>query len=348
MLPLSAFSSIAGWVRELYPGLGKEPGGRRFEEFTVEVNPEDIAVKGRAFVEGLLSVGVDRVSMGVQSFDDALLKWMNRRHDSATALKAYGILQDAGVKNISIDLIFGISHLDDTLWQKTVEKAVSLHPQHISAYQLSVEPGSALAGMVKSGKYAEAPESQCRRQYDMLCGILSEAGYHHYEISNFALPGHEARHNSAYWRHVPYAGFGPGAHSFRRISGSSESARLCSEAGTGYIRSWNAQDIRKYISFYTKARERSEAGFEVAHDAVPAGVSDYEMLTEDQLAIERIMLGLRTDAGVETAFLKEHCDKERLETLIDKGMLVPSAIGGNMRIPENCFFISDSIISDII
>ena len=192
---------------------GRPISGRRFEEFTIEVNPEDIVEKGLDYVKGLLGLGVNRVSMGVQSFDDGILRWMNRRHDSARAVEAFRILRTAGMGNISLDLIFGLGQLSDRMWEETLDKALELRPEHISAYQLSIEEGSALGELARKGRYSEASEQQCRRQYDTLCRRLSDAGFHHYEVSNFALPGREARHNSAYWRRVPYVGLGPGAHS---------------------------------------------------------------------------------------------------------------------------------------
>ena len=192
---------------------GRPVSGRRFEEFTIEVNPEDIVEKGLDYAKGLLGLGVNRVSMGVQSFDDGILRWMNRRHDSARAVEAFRILRTAGVGNISLDLIFGLGQLSDRMWEETLDKALELRPEHISAYQLSIEEGSALGELARKGRYSEASEQQCRRQYDTLCRHLSDAGFHHYEVSNFALPGREARHNAAYWRRVPYVGLGPGAHS---------------------------------------------------------------------------------------------------------------------------------------
>ena len=203
VLPLSVLSRI---VAELPPG--------PYDEFTVEVNPEDIHEKGIDYVHGLIDLGVNRISMGVQSFDDGILRWMNRRHDSARAEEAYGTLRRAGIGNISIDLIFGMSQLTDSVWEETLRRALALSPEHISAYQLSIEDGSALARMAADGRYVEAGDTQCRRHYDILCRVLGAAGYRHYEISNFAVAGAEAAHNSAYWRRVPYVGFGPGAHSF--------------------------------------------------------------------------------------------------------------------------------------
>ena len=295
----------------------KEAGhGGPYEEFTVEVNPEDIVDKGEAYVKGLLALGVNRISMGVQSFDDGILKFMNRRHDSETARKAYAILEDAGVENISIDLIFGLPQLSDAQWQETLDQALSISgsgalPKHISSYQLSVEPGSMLAKLVERGKWEEASEDLCQRQYGMLCEALKKAGYRHYEISNFALEGYEAKHNSAYWRHVPYAGFGPGAHSF-----------------VGMRRQWNEPDLKKYIED-------------------PAGCREGEELTDEQMVIERIMLALRTSEGISEAYLREHCDQHELSRALAAGNL-ESVENGMLRIPESRFFISDSIIASLI
>ena len=192
-----------------------EPGeGSPWAEFTIEVNPEDIVEKGPAYVRELLDLGVTRVSMGVQSLDDGILRWMNRRHDAAHARQAFRILRDAGVKNISVDLIFGLSQLSEAVLSETLREIVAWRPEHVSAYQLSIEEGSALGKLVREGRYEEASQEQCVAQYRLLCDGLRVAGYGHYEISNWALPGFEAVHNSAYWTRHPYVGLGPGAHSF--------------------------------------------------------------------------------------------------------------------------------------
>lgn len=310
VLPLYVFEELLGALEET-------GHGGPFDEFTVEVNPEDIVEKGKGYVEGLLRLGVNRISMGVQSFDDGILKFMNRRHDAATARKAYAILEEAGVGNISIDLIFGLSQMSDAQWNESLKNALGLSasgrlPKHISAYQLSVEPGSMLARMVEKGMWNEAPEDLCARQYAMLCKALAEAGYNHYEISNFALPGYEAMHNSAYWSHVPYVGFGPGAHSF----------------GSKRSRQWNRPDLRAYI-------------------ADPCGISEHEELNDDQLELERIMLALRTSEGIEETFLRNHCDPHALERAFASGDLAIMS-GGRVRIPENRFFVSDAVIADIV
>ena len=309
VLPLYVYERILETLKPL-------GHGGPFEEFTVEVNPEDIVDKGAPYVEGLLKLGVNRISMGVQSFDDGVLKFMNRRHDAQTARKAYAVLEETGVRNISIDLIFGLPQLSDSQWQETLDNALSISssgnlPQHISSYQLSVEPGSMLAKLIERGKWSEASEELCERQYEMLCETLRKAGYRHYEISNFALPDFEAKHNSAYWKHIPYVGLGPGAHSFVADS-----------------RSWNEPDLQRYIDS-------------------PLSVRDGETLTQDQMVLERIMLALRTSDGIDEDYLREHCSQQELERAFAAGNLMKTG-NGYVRIPEDRFFISDSIITDII
>lgn len=284
-----------------------------FEEFTVEVNPEDIVEKGSEYVRGLLAMGVNRISMGIQSFNDDILRWMNRRHDAWNAVKAFRILRECGVRNISIDLIFGISQLTDEIWKDTIEKALGLAPEHISAYQLSIEEGSALAKMVADGRYVEATDEQCRRQYDILCRCLGRSGYHHYEISNFAKPGFEAVHNSAYWRRVPYIGLGPGAHSL-----------------TGNIRSWNSQELPHRTSDVNLTLYSRNS----------------EVLSPEDIRVERIMLSLRTDKGLETTELYSLTDRAVIDALLDEGAL--ESHGDSIRIPEDHLFTSDEIIRELI
>ena len=230
-----------------------------YDEFTVEVNPEDLVEKGPGYVRSLLEFGVNRISMGVQSLDDGILRWMNRRHDAARAREAFRMLP-AGISR-SVDLITGVPGMTDEMLQHTVDEVVSWRPEHVSAYQLSIEEGSALAGMIADGRVKEASEEQCRRQYELLCRTLSAAGYHHYEISNWALPGHEAVHNSAYWTRRPYVGLGPGAHSLR----------ICPDGRQ--VRSWNSRSTSAWT------------------------VEGSEILTPEEIREEEIMLLSRTDRG---------------------------------------------------
>lgn len=312
-----------------------------FDEFTVEVNPEDIVEKGREYVRGLLALGVNRISMGIQSFNDDILRWMNRRHDAGNAVKAFHILRESGVRNISIDLIFGISQLTDETWKDTIEKALELSPEHISAYQLSIEEGSALAKMVADGRYVEASEEQCRRQYDILCRCLGQSGYHHYEISNFAKPGFEAVHNSAYWRRAPYIGLGPGAHSL-----------------TGNVRSWNSQELP-----HRQQDETSSCNPDRISSCNPDSTScqtssrnpsgklatysrNFETLSPEDIRVERIMLSLRTDKGLEAAELYSLAGRTVINSLLSEGALERQ--GASIRIPEDHLFTSDEILRELI
>ena len=158
-------------------------GNSGVQEFTIEVNPNDITPEYAAF---LTSLGVNRVSMGMQSFDDSHLRWMNRRHTSAEGIQAYRILRDAGINNISLDLIFGYAPLSGQQWEKNIDTMISLAPEHISAYQMSIEPGSRLSAMSRNGSYTPPSDEECLRQYTLLQTKLTAAGYHQYEISNFA------------------------------------------------------------------------------------------------------------------------------------------------------------------
>ncbi len=337
--PVAARGHMNGWLAAGETGRSAKRGGfggaapsgsailgRQWEEFTFEMNPEDIVEKGEEYVRGLVELGVNRISMGIQSFNDDILRWMNRRHDSAGAEEAFRILRRCGVCNISIDLIFGLSQLTESIWADTVEKALALAPEHISAYQLSVEEGSALERMISRGIFTEAADEQCRWQYDYLCSRLSEAGYRHYEISNFALPGREAIHNSAYWRRVPYVGLGPGAHSL----------------SAGSVRSWNSRDLPRRLqdgSLTSYSREE-------------------EHLTLEDIRVERIMLPLRTDMGLPESELRSLAGDESVDRLLASGALirchperVPEPVEGRsgfLRIPEDHFFISDDIIRELI
>lgn len=347
VLPLDVLSRIVGAVSQTEqlslvtePVEVTTPTGL-FDEFTVEVNPEDIVEKGREYVRGLLALGVNRISMGIQSFNDDILRWMNRRHDAGNSVKAFHILRESGVRNISIDLIFGISQLTDETWKDTIEKALELSPEHISAYQLSIEEGSALAKMVADGRYVEASEEQCRRQYDILCRCLGRSGYHHYEISNFAKPGFEAVHNSAYWRRAPYIGLGPGAHSL-----------------TGNVRSWNSPELP-----HRQQDETSSCNPDRISSCNPDSTScqtssrnpsgklatysrNFETLSPEDIRVERIMLSLRTDKGLKATELYSLADRAVINSLLSEGALEKQ--GGSIRIPESRLFTSDEILRELI
>ncbi len=365
VLPLAVLERIVGAL-----------GPATYREFTVEVNPDDVVAGGAEYVAGLRALGVNRVSMGVQSFDDGILRWMNRRHDAAGAREALRLLRAGGFDNLSIDLIFGLSQLTGTIWESTIDEALALGPEHISAYQLSIEEDSALEKMVADGRYTEASDEQCRSQYDVLCRKLAEAGYVHYEISNWARPGREAVHNSAYWRRVPYVGLGPGAHSLA-FPGSAaphsphgeqkprfcsqevplqpryeQNASFCSEEGdeqpkneqkhafcsSGGIRSWNSQELPRREADGRLVRWRS----------------GHEVLSEREAAEETVMLGLRTAAGLPLSRLRDISPAHAVDALLAEGaiVLVPpvpdTPCAPFVRIPEDHFFVSDDIIARLL
>ena len=288
-------------------------------EFTLEANPDDILRGGPQYVADLRAAGVNRVSLGVQSFDDAVLKRMGRRHSASAAGEAYALLREGGVTDISIDVIFGFAPgLDEKSFLEGLETFCGSLPlpDHISCYQLSVEEGSGLEKMLEKGLIALPDDDLCSGQYDMLCVALKSLGYGHYEISNWALPGHRARHNSAYWDHTPYIGFGPGAHS------------LLKNADGSFSRRWNLPDLKAYL-------DASVSGF--------GTIRAEETLSAVQFREEEIMLGLRTSEGVPASILPQSA---RVGEPGSSGTL--ERIGnGRVRIPESSWFISDYIISGI-
>lgn len=308
------------------------------EEFTIEVNPDDITAE---YASGLKSIGADRISMGVQSFDNEALRWMNRRHTAEQALKAYSLLRKSGFKNISVDLIFGYSMLTDEMWLENLRRIVTLQPEHISAYQMSLEPGSLLSSMARKGEAVLHSPQRCERQYRMLQEYLSSHGYLQYEISNFAKRGRngeykKALHNSAYWSGKPYRGFGPGAHSYSGI--------LYDKSSIHALRSWNFPLIKRYCSHFLSAPEYGES-----HDMRP--ICGSETLGSKEIFNETIMLRLRTCDGLNLNLLNETdsrlYEKFRIEMgrHLKMGNLVME--GDKIKIPSEKLFISDGIIRDL-
>ena len=329
------------WLSEVVSVLRAAVGG--FEELTVEVNPDDVT---REYVLGLRGLGVNRVSMGVQSFSDTSLMWMARRHSANRAREAYKVLREAGFDNVSLDLIFGYDPVRwgssptsaDVLmrfWREDLEEVLRLRPEHISAYQMSVEDGSVLGEKALAGQYHEPADEICAAQYALLQNSLSDAGYEQYEVSNFALPGYQAVHNSGYWERLPYIGLGPGAHSF---DGNRR-------------RSWNAPDVETYVRYWFSDVQQEVEGHGYAGGAgncVSGGihaVSGCETLTDEDVLVEKIMLGLRRTSGLLLSDVPE-LDQETVCRLLSAGSLIKES--GYIRIPAERLFISDSIIRSLL
>ncbi len=287
------------------------------EEFTVEANPDDVTSQWCA---ALPQLGVNRVSMGVQSFEDDILRLIGRRHTARQAVQAVGHLRHAGINNISIDLIYGLPGQTPASWIESVEQAIALKPQHISAYGLTYEEGTVLWRQREHGDIVEVPEQQYLAMYQALVDLLQAAGYEHYEISNFALPGYHSRHNSSYWDETPYLGLGAAAHSY-----------------DGNIRRYNPSDLHEYIS------------------SIQAGKTAFvqEELSWQERYDERVMLGLRTAHGVDAAKLLRDFGNEAYRHFVDeagrrvaKGHLRVTG-DGRYVLTGRGIMLSDSIIRDL-
>jgi oxygen-independent coproporphyrinogen-3 oxidase len=253
-------------------------------EVTIEVNPDDITP---AALEAYLAGGFNRISIGVQSFDDSELKFLGRRHDVAGAVEAIEAAKRSGFGRTGIDLIFGSAGQTLDSWRKSLERALEFDLEHISCYQLTLEPGTPLGERMLAGESVCAEEEDQREMFLEASRVLSGGGFTHYEISNFAR-GEEnySRHNMRYWQRVPYLGLGPAAHSF-----------------DGRTRRWNFRSVEEWLDALERGEDPS------------AGT---EELSGEQVRAESLMLGFRTILGVETALLKEHPGwEETLEELLE-------------------------------
>lgn len=231
-------------------------------EITVEANPDDI---NKQWLRDLRKTAVNRLSIGVQSFDDKDLHYLNRIHTVAKAEEAIKMAQNHEFENLSIDLIYGSPVLDDDGWNENISKSIRLGVPHISAYALTVEPRTALDHFIRKGKIQPLDDAGAARQFKMILQGLEDAGFEHYEISNFCLPGRYSRHNTSYWFGEKYLGAGPSAHSF-----------------DGESRQWNVSNLKSYIS------------------SVGKNETDYqkEVLTPVQKYNEYVMTSLRTMWGI--------------------------------------------------
>lgn len=286
-------------------------------EVTMECNPDDITPH---MAETISLLPVNRVSMGVQTFDDDRLRFIHRRHTSAQVQDAVNMLRRAGIGNISIDLMFGFPGETHEEWNEDISRALLLDVQHISAYSLTYEEGTLLYKMLQSGKIKETDEETSRRMYYTLADRLSEDGYEHYEISNFARPGFRSRHNGNYWRGIPYIGIGASAHSFDTKS-----------------RQWNISDLRRYIK-------------SVSQGIIPM---EYEILDKDTRYNDTVMTALRTCEGVDINDIENTFGKaysvylqDNARKYIHNGLLDKSE--SHIRLTRNGLFVSDGIMSDLM
>ncbi|MBP5629499.1 MAG: radical SAM family heme chaperone HemW [Bacteroidaceae bacterium] len=302
-------------------------------EVTLEANPDDITPD---YAKALAALPINRVSMGVQTFNDDILRFLHRRHTAEQVHQAVDSLLSAGISNISIDLIYGLPNQTIDLWQSDLEQALALPVSHLSAYSLTYEEGTPLFLLREQGKVRETDEDLSLQMYSLLMEKAEAAGFHHYEISNFALPGYEARHNSGYWSGMHYLGIGPAAHSYN-----------------GTSRQWNSHDLHTYIK--------------AAGDVFAANLFFREELSPKMQMEEMLLTRLRTAAGLDlTTFAHNFGTKERDALLtranpyINNGQLnivnrQQTTVNGQwsmvngqcLSLTRKGLFVSDDIISSL-
>ena len=316
------------YINKVYPLTSKK-------EITIEVNPDDVTDE---YAAALRQLPVNRVSMGIQTFDDQRLRFLHRRHTARQAIETVSILRAAGIRNLSIDLMYGFPGETLSDWQSDIDSALSLNVEHISAYCLMIEEGTPLHRMLKQhngdcplceqrselqGDCPQCVDEETERQmYYTLIDRLTAAGYEHYEISNFARPGFRSRHNSSYWNGTPYIGLGAAAHSYDIRS-----------------RSWNIADVNAYI----EGIERGERLFEE------------ELIDDDTRYNDAVTVGLRTCEGIDLNTLpkkyRDYCMKNARRYL-DDGLLELSAVGNltspTLHLTRRGLFVSDMVMSDLM
>lgn len=292
-------------------------GMEHCQEITLEANPDDLT---ETYVAMLRRLPFNRISMGIQTFDDDTLKLLNRRHNAAQAIEAVERCRRAGFANISIDLIYGLPGETDERWKQDLQQAVALNVEHISAYHLTYEEGTRLYELLQARRIREVDEESSVRFFSTLMDTLTDAGYEHYEISNFCRPGMHSRHNTSYWKGIPYLGCGASAHSFDRRT-----------------REWNVASIDEYI----RALEDGHRLYET------------EPRDPDTAYNECVMTSLRTRQGlsleeVEKEYgtvLRQYCT-DMAQPYLKDGKL--EMRDGRLRLTRDGIFVLDGIISDLM
>ena len=304
-------------LKKLFDNIYKVFSVETDAEVTIECNPDDVTP---SFVDLLAGLPVNRVSIGVQTFSDGRLKLLRRRHDAAEIYQAVDNLRRGGISNISVDLIFGFPCETLTDWIYDIESALSLNVEHISAYSLMYEEGTPLYTMLSKGRVAQIDDELSLVMYDELVSRLGRAGFEHYEISNFARSGYRSRHNSSYWRQIPYIGLGAAAHSFD----------LCS-------RQWNVSNVASYISA-------------IDCESVPM---EREELDSNTIFNDIITTALRTSEGIDLKWLDLTLGQSYCNILLDnasrylsEGLLVLD--NGCLHLTYRGIFVSDMVMGDLV
>ena len=311
------------YINKVYPLPSIQGGAGGGSEITIEVNPDDVTVE---FAAVLQQLPINRVSMGIQTFNDERLRFLHRRHTARQAITAVSILRSAGISNLSIDLMYGFPGETLADWQSDIDAALALNVEHISAYCLMIEEGTPLHNMftVDGLQFTDDyPDEELERQmYETLIDRLTSAGYDHYEISNFAHPGFRSRHNSSYWNGTPYIGLGAAAHSF-----------------DGRSRSWNVADINAYINGIEQGQR----------------IFEEELLDDDTRYNDTVTVALRTKEGINLETLspkhRDYCMKNARRYL-DDGLLELSVVGDSiaptLHLTRGGLFVSYMVMSDLM
>ena len=286
-------------------------------EITFEVNPDDV-YEG-LFID-LKKAGINRISLGVQSWDDKRLRYLGRRHDAAQSARALDMVFREGIKNVSVDIIYGVPGMTTADLKADLEKTFAFPVTHLSAYHLTVEEGTRFGRMKKEGKLKETDEETSASMFSLLGKVCREHGFIHYEISNFAKEGFISRHNSSYWKQVPYLGLGPSAHSF-----------------DGRSRQWNVADVRKYVK------------------AISSGEIPCEREELDRITVfnEYVMTSLRTMWGIDLTHVEEFYDKELHDYLVNlSGKYIRYGLmkreKNTLVLTDQGRMISDNIIAELL
>ncbi|GAO31308.1 radical SAM protein [Geofilum rubicundum JCM 15548] len=282
-------------------------------EITIEANPDDLTP---TYIDDLLALGFNRISIGIQSFNETDLQEMGRRHSSSQALQSIQNAYNGGFRNIGMDLIYGLPWSSTEAFEKNLEIFKTLPVNHLSAYHLTFEEGTPFERLLKRGVYQEMKDNKSLAQYELLCRLTANNGFEHYEVSNFSQPGYRSRHNSSYWNGSPYIGFGPGSHSYYKGK-----------------RSWNKPDLATYNKGHW------------------ADITEEETLNKDDLFNESIMLGLRTSDGIDLEQLQnlhpafyEAFSKKQIKWLTAGDLYLAK---NRLICHEKSWFIVDSIIKDL-
>ena len=305
----SEIGIIIRWLKDIYPVQAEV-------EITLEANPDDLREN---YAAALPEAGVNRLSMGIQSFFDEQLELLNRRHSKAQAIEAVQLAKKSGFHNISIDLIYGIPGMSLQMWNSNIEQALELNVEHISAYHLIFEPDTVFGDRKKKGTLSEIPDDESVEQYNMLRSKLTESGYLHYEISNFARQNLVSKHNTSYWQQKKYLGLGPSAHSYSLKT-----------------RQWNERNLAGYI----KLLNRNTVPYEL------------EQLDESTMFNEYLMTSMRTEWGSSLDYVKSTFDDKfglfLLEQLKEEQFRANFEISkSHIKIKPEKWFISDHILSQL-